>query len=106
MNLDKKSSPPGKSASNSTRAANNDENIGISPSSSAADLDKLRLNDSNSGGGGLFTQEEINVLKNGSNINGRSYVPFFLHMDAKERFSFSIPYTYVQFTSILFNFFL
>lgn len=69
---------------------------GISPSSSETDFSKLRLNDSADGSGstgGSFTQDELNVLRNGSNINGRSYVPFFPHIDAKERFSFSIPFT-------------
>ena len=39
-----------------------------------------------------FTKEEIDVLRNGSFINGRDYVPFFPEIDRKEKFFFPVPY--------------
>ena len=32
------------------------------------------------------------MLRRGSSINGRNYVPFFEELDTKEKFNFSIPY--------------
>lgn len=105
MNLVKKSSPPPRAGSSNSMVLKGENNI--SPSSSSVDLDKPRMDDFDSGGsgssggggggngGGSFSQDELNVLRNGSNINGRNYVPFFPHIDAKERFSFPIPFTYV-----------
>ena len=42
-----------------------------------------------------FSKEEISVLRHGSNINGRDYVPFFNEIDTKnEKFhNFPIPFT-------------
>jgi hypothetical protein len=40
-----------------------------------------------------FTKDEIDVLRHGSTINQRSYVPFFPEIDAKERFFFPLPFT-------------
>jgi hypothetical protein len=62
-------------------------------------LEELNLNDSDYAmsiekrGGPAFTKDEINVLRYGSIINGRSYVPFLGEIDKKEKFSFSIPFT-------------
>jgi len=39
-----------------------------------------------------FNKDEIDVLRRGSLINGRNYVPFFEELDMKEKFNFSIPY--------------
>ncbi len=42
-----------------------------------------------------FSKEEIDVLRHGSRINGRDYVPFFSEIDTKnEKFhNFPIPFT-------------
>ena len=39
-----------------------------------------------------FTESEIAVLRHGSSINSRNYVPFFPEIDKKEKFSFPIPF--------------
>lgn len=43
-------------------------------------------------GPGSYTKEEIAVLRNTSDINGRVYVPF-LSVDFKEKFAFPVPFT-------------
>lgn len=40
-----------------------------------------------------FTSDEIAVLRRGSSINSRNYVPFFSHLDSKEKFFFTIPFS-------------
>jgi calpain-7 len=47
-------------------------------------------------GGGRFGKEEISVLRHGSFINGREYVPFFPEIDSKERFFFPVPFTHKE----------
>jgi hypothetical protein len=70
-----------------------------SESTQQLSLEDLNLNDSEYAksiekrGGPAFTKDEINVLRYGSKINGRSYVPFLGEIDKKEKFSFPIPYT-------------
>ncbi|CAF0761328.1 unnamed protein product [Brachionus calyciflorus] len=39
-----------------------------------------------------FTKDEIDVLRHGSFINGRDYVPFFPEIDSKEKFFLQIPF--------------
>lgn len=40
-----------------------------------------------------FTQEELIVLRRGSFINEREYVPFLQHVDSKEKFYLPIPFS-------------
>ena len=40
-----------------------------------------------------FTKHEIDVLRRGSFINSRSYVPFFPEIDTKEKFFLPLPFT-------------
>ena len=40
-----------------------------------------------------FTKDEIAVLRRGSSINSRSFVPFFPHIDSKEKFFLPIPFS-------------
>jgi calpain-7 len=40
-----------------------------------------------------FSQEELNVLRRGSFINDREYVPFLQHVDSKEKFYSPIPFS-------------
>ncbi|CAK8678024.1 unnamed protein product [Clavelina lepadiformis] len=42
--------------------------------------------------GGLYTKEEINVLRYTSMINGREYLPF-IAADLQEKFSFRVPFS-------------
>ena len=39
-----------------------------------------------------LTKDEIDVLRYGSFINGRNFVPFFTEIDSKEKFFFQIPF--------------
>jgi calpain-7 len=43
-----------------------------------------------------FGKEEIAVLRRGSFINNREYVPFFPEIDSKEKFFFPIPFTHKE----------
>lgn len=40
-----------------------------------------------------FSKDEIAVLRRGSFINQRNYVPFFPEVDRKEKFYFAMPFT-------------
>lgn len=51
------------------------------------------LSDLNRNSSKLFTKDEIDVLRRGSFINQRNYVPFFHEVDGKERFYFPLPFT-------------
>ena len=41
-----------------------------------------------------FTREELEVLRYGSTINARSYLPYLPEIDEKEKFVFQIHFTY------------
>lgn len=88
----KKSSPP-QPLSNRTasKTEQNDEQTAFDDGISAS-FSQLR-NGASALGGGSFTKDELAVLRHGSNINERNYVPFFPEIDVKERFFFSIPFT-------------
>jgi hypothetical protein len=58
-------------------------------------MNELALSKMNSGqtSSSSFTREEISVLRHGSFINNREYVPFFPEIDSKEKFFFPIPFS-------------
>lgn len=103
----KKSSPPpahGKSpVAPANKAPDNDNEFNFEfadkSNENVPSLSQLKLTDN----GASFTKDEINVLRRGSCINGRDYVPFFPEIDAKDRFSFPIPFTYMKEPTILNN---
>lgn len=39
-----------------------------------------------------YTKDEIDVLRHGSFINSREYVPFMSHIDTKDKFYFPVPF--------------
>ena len=90
----KKSSPPPSSGGGQRKSPSNDE-LNPEPIDLSSSFDKLKLT-TDSQTGGSFTRDELAVLRNGSNINGRNYVPFFPEIDAKERFFFTVPYMYYR----------
>lgn len=54
----------------------------------------INVNNKRQSSSGTFSKEEIAVLRNGSYINGRDYLPFFVEIDSKEKFfNFHIPFT-------------
>ncbi len=54
----------------------------------------ITVNNKRQSSSGTFSKEEIAVLRNGSYINGRDYLPFFVEIDSKEKFfNFQIPFT-------------
>lgn len=55
-------------------------------------MSQMSLNPT-SGAGESFTKDEISVLRNGSYINGREYVPFLDDKDQREKFFFNVPFT-------------
>ncbi len=66
----------------------NDENDSIQYSTS------INVNNKRQSSSGTFSREEKDVLRNGSYINGRDYLPFFVEIDSKEKFfNFNIPFT-------------
>jgi hypothetical protein len=40
----------------------------------------------------IFSKEELDVLRFGSTINGRNYLPYLPEIDGKEKFFFQIPF--------------
>jgi calpain-7 len=49
-----------------------------------------------------FSREELDVLRYGSTINGRSYLPYLPEIDEKEKFVFQIPFTYDSFNNYIY----
>jgi hypothetical protein len=49
-----------------------------------------------------FSREELDVLRYGSTINGRSYLPYLPEIDEKEKFVFQIPFTYNSFNNYVY----
>lgn len=73
---------------------NNDDYLDDNENENNKFMDKLTMNKTNSSDSkGTFTKEEISVLRHGSFINNKEYVPFFPEIDSKEKFYLPIPFT-------------